>query len=433
MLKPTASLTAAPSQSQPSATPGAIPFVELLGAAADPQASAPLIGEALPSVAESTASLHVVPAHGKDNAPGAPAPLLALSSIPVEMLGEIQMAAPIIAGALDGTELAAEALGAHQPVPTVAMVEPSLQSPPAGDEVVNGSGLQSEDDVQTAAAQEIPVIVAAVGALPVLAPQITGVAPEAPTVGALPVTGATTDATLASRQPVGNSTATLDVASPTPAPLVAPSMASGEATEATSSMQVRPDAAIASVQGGQDAASLAVTSVDVSSVTAPTHMGGQAMETRVDNLTRLPPVLPQVQMPASPDEGFNEVLGARMTLMVEQTISHARIRISPEHLGAIDLQLTVEGDKVTATFNSQHADVRTALEAGMSRLRDQLAEQGLQLAHAQVGSQSHGGASNSRDEGEVDALAIADPGTHDDVPITAPTIIQHAGLVSEYA
>lgn len=99
--------------------------------------------------------------------------------------------------------------------------------------------------------------------------------------------------------------------------------------------------------------------------------------------TSAPP--PALAMPADPNAGFDDGLGTHVTWMAAHGVGEARIRINPDHLGTIDLVLNIDGQRISAEFQSTHADVRQALEGGLSRLRDQLAQHGLQLVQAQVG------------------------------------------------
>lgn len=105
---------------------------------------------------------------------------------------------------------------------------------------------------------------------------------------------------------------------------------------------------------------------------------------RADGL--LPP-LPGQALPPGADP-FTDGVASRMAWMAGQKIGRAEIRLSPAELGTIDIRLELDGKQVRAEFGSAHADVRAALEAGMQRLRDMLAGQGLHLAQADVGDGS---------------------------------------------
>lgn len=127
-------------------------------------------------------------------------------------------------------------------------------------------------------------------------------------------------------------------------------------------------------------------------------------------------------------DDFDDAIGARVSWLAEQKIGHAQIRITPHDLGQVDIKLQLDGDRVHASFSSAHADVRHALESSLPRLREMLGEQGLQLAHADVGQQSQQQA-GPRDgsPGSADG-----PGTADTAPNPTPTL-RLRGLLDAYA
>jgi flagellar hook-length control protein FliK len=101
------------------------------------------------------------------------------------------------------------------------------------------------------------------------------------------------------------------------------------------------------------------------------------------------PVVPAtptaIAQPTDPRAGYGEELGTSVMWMADQRVSHAEVRVVPEHLGPIDVRLQLDGAQVHATFLSAQPEVRHALEASLPRLRDMLGQHGLQLAHADVG------------------------------------------------
>jgi flagellar hook-length control protein FliK len=79
-----------------------------------------------------------------------------------------------------------------------------------------------------------------------------------------------------------------------------------------------------------------------------------------------------------------EEIGARMTMMVEQGKHTASLRLSPEHLGPLEVRITVDGDKASVQFGASHVETRNALENALPRLREMFASQGLSLTDANV-------------------------------------------------
>lgn len=156
-------------------------------------------------------------------------------------------------------------------------------------------------------------------------------------------------------------------------------------------------------------------------------------ETRAAEAAARPaPLLAPVPMPSSPEDGFDQVLATRIGWMADKGIGHARIHVTPEHLGSIDLQIRLDGDSLSAEFHSSQADVRSALESGLARLREQLADHGLKLVQAQVGDGQRGdgdrrpAAGESRSEGPALHAGTVEVAT-------APAGTPRRGLVDAWA
>lgn len=82
--------------------------------------------------------------------------------------------------------------------------------------------------------------------------------------------------------------------------------------------------------------------------------------------------------------GWSEEIGTRLTMMVEQGKHTASLRLSPEHLGPVEIQISMNDDQASVYFGAAHADTRAALENALPKLREMFASQGLSLADAGV-------------------------------------------------
>lgn len=131
-----------------------------------------------------------------------------------------------------------------------------------------------------------------------------------------------------------------------------------------------------------------------------------------------------VHVPVGTAQWADEI-GSRMTMMVEQGRHTASLRLSPEHLGPLEVRITMNGDQASVQFGAAHVDTRNAIEDALPRLREMFASQGLSLADANVsrepprqqpnqaapsGSSSSGGATS--DDGAA-AVAAAPLGLLD--------------------
>lgn len=120
--------------------------------------------------------------------------------------------------------------------------------------------------------------------------------------------------------------------------------------------------------------------------------------------------------------------------MLDHKLQSARIRVAPEQLGSIDIELRLEGERVHAHFSSAHADVRQALSESLPRLRELLDQHGMQMGQAGVGSQSTDGTGN----GQAHAPAAAPPGAAGNDGSSGdnaqpPPVWRRAGLLDTYA
>lgn len=72
-------------------------------------------------------------------------------------------------------------------------------------------------------------------------------------------------------------------------------------------------------------------------------------------------------------------------LLQRGTDSQMIIKLNPEHLGQLSLKVSVNGNGgVTATFHTDNAQVRAILETTMTKLKQQLDEQGIKVDNVEV-------------------------------------------------
>jgi flagellar hook-length control protein FliK len=77
-------------------------------------------------------------------------------------------------------------------------------------------------------------------------------------------------------------------------------------------------------------------------------------------------------------------IGSRLIVMTEQGKQTASLRLSPEHLGPLEISITMRDDKASVWFGAAHADTRAAIEHALPRLRELFEAQGLSLADSGV-------------------------------------------------
>jgi flagellar hook-length control protein FliK len=180
--------------------------------------------------------------------------------------------------------------------------------------------------------------------------------------------------------------------------------------------------------GDSRANAAATTTADPSAVSAfQAHM---SVGSHIQQTTGTDPtsnkVSAQVGTPAFEDE-----LGGKITWMSSQGVQSASLQLSPEHMGPVEVRISVQDNTATVAFNASHADTRTALEQSLPRLREMLASQGLALTDASVSQQSPRGQAQKQSVAAVGSVG----GSGDDSTSSAVTSVAGArlGLVDTYA
>lgn len=109
--------------------------------------------------------------------------------------------------------------------------------------------------------------------------------------------------------------------------------------------------------------------------------------------TATAPAQPTVQAPLQQPVGtqaWSQELGERLVWMSNRQESRADMVLNPPQLGKIEVSLNINGDQASVSLVSANPQVRDALESAINRLREVLAENGINLGQANVGAESSG-------------------------------------------
>ncbi len=104
---------------------------------------------------------------------------------------------------------------------------------------------------------------------------------------------------------------------------------------------------------------------------------------------QLPVSLPLQHAPQDP--GFSGELASRLQVFARNGIQEATLQLHPAELGRLQVSISTDGDQARVVFVADNAAARDAIEQSMPRLRELLAQSGLQLAHSDVSGQSQAG------------------------------------------
>jgi len=83
-------------------------------------------------------------------------------------------------------------------------------------------------------------------------------------------------------------------------------------------------------------------------------------------------------------QDWNQALGQKVVWMANGEQQSASLTLNPPDLGPLQVVLSVTNNHATANFTAAQPEVRQALESAMPKLREMLADAGIQLGQANV-------------------------------------------------
>jgi flagellar hook-length control protein FliK len=99
--------------------------------------------------------------------------------------------------------------------------------------------------------------------------------------------------------------------------------------------------------------------------------------------------VPSLRVHADVDSGeFPQSLADRVSFMVDNGWSNAKLQVNPPQLGPIELQIAVQGDHAQVIMSTHSAVTRDALESSAPKLREMLSSQGFTQVNVDVSQRS---------------------------------------------
>lgn len=177
---------------------------------------------------------------------------------------------------------------------------------------------------------------------------------------------------------------------------------------------------------GKDASSMSpnVSTSTANPVFAPVPMPAAFAVSAAPNL---PAALPPVPMDV-PD--WPERLGAQIHWRLGAGVQEARIEISPQHLGTVDVHLSMDDAGLRVHLTAAHAQTRELLQNELPRLKELLQQGGVQLADAQVGREPTG----RHSRGQPQSVLQSSKGQQSEAATSQPISWRRSrGLLDDYA
>lgn len=113
-----------------------------------------------------------------------------------------------------------------------------------------------------------------------------------------------------------------------------------------------------------------------------------AKVTELNNQNQKTTMFNQIDTLSIHRKDFTSALQDKVMIMVQQKIRQVDIRLDPPELGQMHVKLNLNNDQATVQFIVQNQQAKEVLDQNMSKLKDMLAQQGVDVGDANVGHQN---------------------------------------------
>ncbi|MCG3730491.1 flagellar hook-length control protein FliK [Vibrio cincinnatiensis] len=118
---------------------------------------------------------------------------------------------------------------------------------------------------------------------------------------------------------------------------------------------------------------------------------GQSTTAQPSGLRNEPAPIQGQPLPLALNKGMvADEMAERVQMMMSKNLKNIDIRLDPPELGRMHIRMNMHGDGASVQFTVANSQARDALEQSMPRLREMLAQQGVQLADTSVQQQNAG-------------------------------------------
>ncbi len=127
--------------------------------------------------------------------------------------------------------------------------------------------------------------------------------------------------------------------------------------------------------------------------------------------------------------GWGEQIGQKVLYMASQGLLEAEIQLDPPELGPLQARVSINNDQAQVTFNSHSSQVRDALEQSVSRLRELLSGEGIDLVNVNVSDNPH---QQQRQNADANELGVTDRELSADEDAVLESTTSEPEKVSQY-
>lgn len=165
---------------------------------------------------------------------------------------------------------------------------------------------------------------------------------------------------------------------------------------------------------------------DADSFIDTSGMAAALRATNAGNAANAAPVVEHAVAVPVHDRHWPTAMAAQVLILSGDKVRAATLRLTPEHLGPLEVRIDMQDSSVNVNFTAAHAETRAALEQAMPQLRSVLAGAGLTLGQATVQQQARHGSQNPQP-------VLRGGAGVDEVNETPVSTWRALGLVDEYA
>jgi flagellar hook-length control protein FliK len=130
---------------------------------------------------------------------------------------------------------------------------------------------------------------------------------------------------------------------------------------------------------------------------------------------------------------MQDQIGQQLQRMVKEGRWQANLSLNPARLGQVNINLVMEDGVLKTQLLSSNPGVRELLESSLPKLRDQLADSGLQLADVSVGADSRGHQQARGEQPDWQLSQTVKNTSEEQIPMAASHRSNHDGDVDTFA
>ena len=130
---------------------------------------------------------------------------------------------------------------------------------------------------------------------------------------------------------------------------------------------------------------------------------------------------------------FAPVMNAQLVAMLRDGVQQAEIRLDPPELGSLMVRIQVQGSETQVQFHVSAAQTKDVVEQALPRLRELLAQQGMELTDGQVSHDKRGNGQSGDGRSAEEHFAAMDEIPAEELQLSVNQTTSYASGIDYYA